>query len=144
MIQVKIEKEVKQDNKIFWSFTGRQIACFGLVVILEVLFYLLVHPQKDALVFVGILLGVVAWYFGYHKKFGINMEYFIGKTVKALVLRNSSRKYRTKNRYISTVNASYMADRSADMADKRIKKELNRQEKARAKAKKQTKIKAYA
>lgn len=144
MVQVEIEKEIRQENRIFGRFTGRQVVCFGIVAAVEIAFYLIVHPEVDAIIFAGILLGIGAWYFGFHKKCGISMEYFWGKKIKAFILQNTSRKYRTKNRYVATLNRSYSADRSADMADKRTKKELHRQQKASAKAKKSTKLKSYA
>lgn len=144
MVQVEIEKEIKQENRIFGRFTGRQVVCFGIVAAVEIAFYLIVHPEIDAIIFAGILLGIGAWYFGFHKKCGINMEYFLGKKIKAFILSNTSRKYRTKNKYIRTLNTSYLSDKSKDMANKRTKRALQKQQKANAKAKKSSKIKSYA
>lgn len=143
MISINIEKEIKQDNRVLGNFTFRQAGCFGIVAVIEVLFYLIVHPGTNNMVAAGLVLGVIAWYFGFHKKDGIYMEYFLWKKVKEYMLRNSSKKYRTKNKYISLMNVSYKSDQNADMANKAAKKEINKQNKQKNKKKKSSKLIAY-
>ena len=71
------------------------------------------------------------------------MEYFLCKTIKLYILQNKSRRYRSKNKYITMMNASYMADKNSDFADKRKKKIIVKQEKTVAKRKKKTTLKSY-
>ena len=143
MLSTDINKEIKRENKIFGNFNFRQVLCFGLAAGIEVLFYLIVHPDTNNMVAMGLVLGVIAWYFGFHKKDGCYMEYFLCKTIKLYILRNKSRRYRSKNKYITMMNASYMTDKNSDFADKRKKKIIVKQEKTVAKRKKKTTLKSY-
>lgn len=146
MIAVKIEKELRQDNRIFGNFTFRQVGCFGVAAVIEVLFYLIVRPGINNMVAMGMVLGTLGWYFGFHKKNGLNMEFFLWKKVKEYMLKNNTRTYRTKNKYITMLNSAYLSDKNADMTDKIAKKEIKRLEKEKKKKLKSNKkqgIKGY-
>ena len=141
MIMVTIEKEIKQENHIIGRFTLRQTAFIGGALILLTLFYLIGKPNSDIMFFVGLIVGAAAWYLGFHKKNGLPPEYFLWKKLKAVILMNFQRKYRTRNRYITMLNNSYRADRMADLQDKKKAKILKRRE--NKKTKKRSKLKAY-
>ena len=100
MITLEIEKEIKNENKIIMGFTMRQAVTFGAVIVILVLEYFLIRPTSNILIISGIALGAAAYYLSFHKKNGMNMEYFLIKKVKQYVLKNNSRKYRTKNGYV--------------------------------------------
>lgn len=143
MLSTDINKEIKRENKIFGNFNFRQVLCFGLAAGIEVLFYLIVHPDTDSMVGMGFTLGAIAWYFGFHKKDGCYMEYFLWKTIKMYIVQNKSRRYRSKNKYVTMMNASYMNDKNSDLTDKKKKKMIVKQEKSVAKRKKKTTLKSY-
>ena len=128
MITLEIEKEIKNENKIIMGFTMRQAVTFGAVLVILVLEYLLIRPSSNILIISGIALGSGAYYLSFHKKNGMNMEYFLIKKVKQYVLMNNSRKYRTKNGYVRILNEAYRDDRNKDMSDRRKRKRLKKRE----------------
>ena len=141
MITVNVEKEIKQENKIIGKFTVRQvmfiIAALGIVTA----FYFLVRPSLDTAMGVGMIIGVIAWFFGFHKKNGLPVEYFMWKKLKLVILRNFGREYRTKNKYITMLNNAYQLQKMTDIQDKRKAKALKKREKR--KSSKKSKLRAY-
>ncbi len=128
MITLEIEKEIKNENKIIMGFTLRQAVTFGVVIVIMVAEYFLIRPTSNMLVMSGIVLGSAAYYLSFHKKNGMNMEYFLIKKVKQYVLANSARKYRTKNGYVRIMNEAYRMDRERDLGDVRKRKRLKKRE----------------
>lgn len=142
MISVKVEKELKGENKIIAFFTFRQAICATVVLIILALYYFLMRPTTDMLVPVALLLGAGAWYIGWHEKNGMHTEYFIFKKIKEAVLMNTNRKYRTKNQYINLYNDAYREDRNKDLLDNKKKHIIKKREKV-AKKVKRSKIRGY-
>lgn len=143
MISVKVEKELKGENKIIAWFTFRQAICAGLVLVILALYYFLMKPTTDMLVPVALILGALAWYIGWHEKNGMHTEYFIFKKIKENILMNTNRKYRTKNQYISLFNEAYKSDRDKDLLDKKKKHIVKNRTKKTARKIKKSKLKAY-
>ncbi len=141
MIAVNIEKEIKQENKVIGKFTVRQVGFIIAALGVVTAFYFIAKPTIETSIGVGMICGVIAWYFGFHKKNGLPVEYFWWKKIKTVILMNFKRPYRTKNMYVTMLNASYQAEKMADMQDKRKAKLLKRREKR--KETKRSKLKAY-
>lgn len=140
-IAVKVEKEIKQENHVIGRFTLRQVAFLGAALLLEGVFYLIVHPGLELFMGIGMILGVVAWYFGFHKKNGIPVEYFIFKRIKQMCLRNYQRRYMSRNKYIVLLNAYYDKKRIADLNDRKKARIIKKRDKKRRMHR--SKIRAY-
>ena len=141
MISVSVEKEIKQENRIIGNFTARQIICFGAMAFIAMVVYFIASPPIRKMIPLCLILGVIAWLFGFYKKNGLYIEFFLIKTLKTYIFRNMNRKYRTKNKYITLLNSAYNEDKMADMQDKRKKKIYEKTQK-RAKNKR-SKLHAY-
>ena len=141
MISVKVEKEIKQENRVIGPFTLRQTVCLLIALITEVLFAVIVRPDLETGMGLGLCLGAIAWFFGFYKKNGIYIEYFLVKWVKLFCYRNFQRKYKTKNRYVLLMNEYYEKKRQQDMADRKKARQIKRREKKRMK--KKGRMKAY-
>ncbi len=141
MITLEIEKEIKNENKIILGFTLRQAVTFGAVLVILVGEYFLIRPTSNILIISGIALGAMAYYLSFHKKNGMNMEYFLVKKVKQYILANNARKYRTKNEYVRIMNEAYRRDRNRDMGNPEKRKRLKKRER-KGKWKK-TRMEAY-
>ncbi len=137
MITVNVEKEVRQENKVIKSFTVRQVLFIVAALLAAGLFYLIARPGVSTAMGFGSCMGVLAWYFGFHKKNGLPVEYFLWKRIKTAILMNYQRKYRTRNMYITMLNDAYEADRLSDMQDKKkaraVKQRIKKQKKKRSK-----------
>ncbi len=142
MISVEVEKEIKQENRVIGKFTFRQALCFVLVALIVGIAYLIIKPSDPTdMIPPCMVLGLAAWYFGFHKKSGLYMEYFLGKRAKDYILRNGNRKYRSKNAYYKMLNDAYNKDKADDLADKKKAKYIKKQEKKSRK--KKTKLKGF-
>lgn len=131
MLSVKVEKEIKQENRVIGPLTLRQTVCLIAALIGVILFAVIVRPDLETGMGAGLILGAIAWFFGFYKKNGIYIEYFIIKRVKIFCFRNFQRKYRTKNRYIRLMNDHYEKERTADLSDKKRARKVKRMEKKR-------------
>lgn len=130
MIAVRIEKEIKQENRVIGKFTFRQAIWFLIVGAVTVAAYFVIRPSDFTdMVPVGMSLGLVAWYFGFHKKHGIYMEYFFLKKVKEWFAGNRVRKYRSKNGYFELMNREYGRMKSAEMKDREKRWAIKKREK---------------
>lgn len=105
MISVRVEKEIRTENRVIGKLTFRQAICFLIVIVITIGAYYIIRPNDFTdMVPIALTLGVIAWYFGFHKKSGIYMEYFFLKKIKDIYLMNHSRRYRTKNAYYKLLN----------------------------------------
>ena len=141
MITLEIEKEIKNENKIIMGFTLRQAITFGVVIVILLAEYFIIRPTSNILIISGIALGAAAYYLSFHKKNGMNMEYFLIKKVKQYILANSARKYRTKNGYVRIMNEAYHRERMKDLNDPQKRRKLKKRER-RGRWKK-TRMEAY-
>lgn len=141
MISVQVEKEIKQENKIFMGLTMRQAVTVILVLVIIGLFYYFTRSDISVMTYFGVILGIAAYFVGFKKKNGLYIEYYIVKWLKGFIFMNSRRKYRTKNKYITMLNRAYNAEKLEDMQDRRKKKYIEKRDKATKTRK--TKLKAY-
>ncbi len=128
MITLEIEKEIKNENRIIMGFTLRQAITFGTVIVILLAEYFLIRPTSNILIISGIALGAAAYYLSFHKKNGMNMEYFLIKKVKQYILANSARKYRTKNGYVRIMNEACQRERMKDLNDPQKRRKLKKRE----------------
>lgn len=141
MISVKVEKEIKQENRVIGRFTLRQSICLGVSAALIALFAIIFRPSTDVLMGFGLGTGGLAWLFGFYKRSGLYIEYFLIKRIKLISLKNQKRLYRTKNAYIRLLNEYYDGCRKKDMAGKKKRRQIKKQEAARKK--KKSRLRAY-
>ncbi|MBR1853760.1 MAG: PrgI family protein [Lachnospiraceae bacterium] len=134
MISVRIEKEIKGENKVALGLNFRQLICVSVCGGLAVGLSLVTGLPITEAVLPDTVLAVVAYYVGWKEVNGMKAEYFALKRVKELVYRNQVRTYRTKNRYVTLLNERYQAMRTADMLDKEKAKLLKKEEKWRRKS----------
>ena len=141
MVTFEIEKEIKQENKVFRGLTIRQMI-FGILFLgLLIAEYMIIRPTPNIMMFSGAVIATVLWNFILRKKHGIPMSYFIKKNIKTYILSNTRRKYRTKNKYVEILNNAYRQDKNSDLADSRKKKYIEKQQKKAAK--KKTRLTTY-
>ena len=134
MISVRIEKEIKGENKVALGLNFRQLICVSVCGGLAVGLPLVTGVRIREAVVPDAVLAVAAYYVGVKEVNGMKAEYFALKRVKELVYRNQVRTYRTKNRYVTLLNERYQAMRTADMLDKEKAKLLKKEEKWRRKS----------
>ena len=128
MISVQIEKEIRQENKIFGSFTTRQAVVLSATSAFTVIFYLATGISIDGLMYLSLPLGLAAYFLGFYKKNGLYAEYYLIKKLKWFVYRNEKRGYHSKNRYITMFNRAYRKDREQDLSDPNKKKYLRKRQ----------------
>lgn len=141
MISVKVEKEIKQENHIFGSFSLRQVIVLAITGFIILLIYFITRLDFSMMAPIGVGLGVLAYFFGFKKRDGLYYEYFLFKKIKNFVFMNTRRRYRTKNKYITMLNKSYLADKMTDMQDRKKRKAYER--KMKQSKNKKTKLKVY-
>ena len=141
MLSVKVEREIKQENRVIGPFTLRQTICLIIALAAVATFVYVVKPDLETGMGIGLCLGAIAWFFGFYKKNGIYIEYFIIKRIKILCFKNTKRGYRTKNRYIGMLNAYYEERRQADLLNKKKARQIRKAERRRKK--KKERMKAY-
>lgn len=142
MIIGLVEKEIKQEHKTFWGFTGRQllsILIFGAPILALNLF---IKMPLFARVISGIFAGVGIFFFGFKKYSGMTFEQYQSKKIKCKVYNNDKRFYRTRNAYIAVMNTYYNRIRNNDIHDKAKAKYIKKMQKKADK--KKSKLKAYA
>ena len=140
MLPVDIEKEIQQKNKVFLGLTIRQIFCVIFAIICAVVLVLVFPPELS--IYPSLVIGILCWFIGWYKKDGLTAEKYLLKILKEKFYRNSRRKYRTKNKYITLMNKEYRRHERIDRADKKIAKALKREQKQEKKRVRETTMKA--
>ena len=135
MISVDIEKEIKGENRIIGKFTIRQVVTILICVIIPMTaYYFIVRPTTtNAFVPPAMMCGCIAYLFGFHKKGGMNTEYFLYKKIKETMYFNRDRAYRTKNKYIPCLNEAIRANKLEKMNNKKEARKLKKENKRKAK-----------
>lgn len=111
MLSIKIEKEIRNDQKIVFGLTARQVICVMSGVGIGALFFALTRADIFQLVPVFVLLAVIFGMFGWIEKDGQHMEDFLLRRMKTMVYRNNRLRYRTSNRYIRLLNKELVQSR---------------------------------
>lgn len=108
MLSIKIEKEIKQENKVLGGLTLRQLifAVIGAGSCTAV--YLVSNLPVDALYPAFISIAAVCGVFGWvkSKDGGLHAEDYILRFLKRVVYHNGRLLYRTANEYIGMYNSS--------------------------------------
>lgn len=148
MISVEIEKEINQENKAIAGFNLRQAICIGILIVISLIFVIALKFDTDILLYPIGAVAIVLYAFGWYKPNGLPFEKFLVKQIQALVYGSNVRRYKTKNQYVCMVNEEYNRRKNIDMADpklrKQIEKEQKRAEKELKKAKKRSICKPVA
>ncbi len=133
MLNVDIEKEIKQENKVLLGLNMRKFICVLISLLFAVLFALLFSMNFYISIIPSMAVGTVAFAFGWIKFDGMPMEEFIFKKINEVFYGTKRRKYRTKNAYITLLNEEYARRKSIDMANKKVRKKLKRNKKTKNK-----------
>lgn len=103
MIIFPIEKEIDTEHKIFKGLSFRQAICGGMILFIVMILYFTTHTLEytvyGAIPFV-IIFGLLGWY----RKNGLHAEDYALKKIQTKIYNNETRKYRTKNKYVSIFN----------------------------------------
>lgn len=138
MLNVEIEKEIQQENKILLNFNLRQVICLCVAVVLSVVCAVFLNMEFSLALYPCMVIGGVCFVFGWGKMDGLPMERILAKKFQTALYQNDVRVYKTRNRYISMLNREYDRRRVADLQDKRIKKQIKRERKVVKKRKKKS------
>ena len=133
MLNVDIEKEIKQENKVLLGLNMRKFICVLISLLFAGLFALLFSMNFYISIIPSMAVGTVAFAFGWIKFDGMPMEEFIFKKINEVFYGTKRRKYRTKNAYITLLNEEYARRKSIDMANKKVRKKLKRNKKTKNK-----------
>ena len=138
MLNVEIEKEIQQENKILLNFNLRQVICLCVAVVLSVVCAVFLDMEFSLALYPCMVIGGVCFVVGWGKMDGLPMERILAKKLQTALYQNDVRVYKTRNRYISMLNREYDRRRAADLQDKRIKKQIKRERKVAKKRKKKS------
>ncbi len=133
MLSVDIEKEIKQENKILLGLSMRKFICVGISLLFAILFALLFSMNFYVSIIPSMVVGGVAFAFGWIKFDGVPMEEFLFKKVNEAFYGTKRRKYRTKNAYVTLLNGEYSRRKQIDLSNKQVKKSLKKQKKSKIK-----------
>lgn len=141
MINVDIEKEIKQENKILFGLNMRQIICLSVALVISVILALILGYDSDLLIYPALAVGGLCFAFGWKKYDGLPMERVILRKVRDYVYKNDKRTYKTQNRYIAMMNEEYARRKYIDLSNKKILKQVKRDDKRRKKITRKSKMK---
>lgn len=134
MISVEIEKEIDQENKVIAGLNLRQIICVVLIVIFSLFITLILKLDLEIAMYPCVVFGSLCCVFGWYKQDGIPFEKILLKKIQAALYSGNTRKYKTKNQYVVMMNAEYNRRRNIDMADKKLAKQMKRDDKKKQKS----------
>lgn len=146
MLSIKVEKEIKHENKILAGLTMRQFLSVLVAAIACLAIYLTTRLDINALLPAFATIGCIAGLIGWIKKDGLRAEDYLIRYLKHMIYHDNRLKYRTSNSYIRLFNASTKAETSNKKMTKAEKAELARAKQEdikRAKAYSKTKVRAY-
>lgn len=141
MLSQEIEKEIQQENKVILNFTLRQVICLGVAVVCSVLIAVFLDMNFEIAIYPCFAIGGICFAFGWIKQDGIPMEKILLKKLQTYLYKNDVRVYRTKNSYTVMLNREYDRRRGIDSRDKKLKKLMKREEKAKRKNLKKSRFK---
>lgn len=133
MLSVDIEKEIKQENKVLLGLSMRKFICVCISLLFAIIFAILFSMNFYVSVIPSMIVGSIAFAFGWIKFDGVPMEEFAFKKVNEIFYGTKKRKYRTKNGYITLLNQEYSRRKQIDMSNKKIRKSLKKKKKSKIK-----------
>ena len=141
MLSVDIEKEIQQENRIILGLTMRQLVCLGIAGLVSILLVLFLGADSDLMMFPMFGVGIACFFFGWKKYDGLPTEQMLLRKLRTFVYKNDRRIYRTKNAYVTLLNAEYGRLRAIDLSDRKVAKAIRREEKLKARQRKKSTIK---
>ena len=141
MLPVQIEKEIDIERKFVKGFTLRQAICIGGIAASCIAAYSISKDSNITTIVatpVGLVLGVIGW----GNMDGLKAEEVVKIFLNRVFFKNSVRKYRTKNTYVTFFNNFFATIRNSNMSDKRKVKYAKKEQKRVEKRQKHSKIKA--
>lgn len=133
MLSQEIEKEIQQENKVILNFTLRQVVCLGAAVVYSVLIAVFLKLDFEIAIYPCFVIGGVCFAFGWIKQDGLPMEKILLKKLQTYLYKNNVRVYKLKNNYTVMFNREYDRRKRIDSRDKKLKKLMKREEKAKRK-----------
>jgi hypothetical protein len=133
MLSVDIEKEIKQENKILLGLSMRKFICVLRSVLMAIVFALLFSMNFYVSIIPSMVVGAIAFAFGWIKFDGVPMEEFLFKKINEAFYGTKKRTYRTKNAYVTLLNKEYARRKQIDLANKQVRKSLKMQKKSKVK-----------
>ncbi|MCR4757820.1 MAG: PrgI family protein [Butyrivibrio sp.] len=133
MLSVDIEKEIKQENKILLGLSMRKFICVLISLLMAILFALLFSMNFYVSIIPSMVVGAIAFAFGWIKFDGVPMEEFLFKKINEAFYGTKKRTYRTKNAYVTLLNKEYARRKQIDLANKQVRKNLKKQKKSKVK-----------
>lgn len=136
-----IVKEIETEHKVFKEYNMRQVISMIATAIVFVVFYIIFYSLTVAIGFTVPFAGLFLL-LSKSSSTGLSAEETIMKNAKEHYYHNSSRKYRTKNKYAIMMNSSYKKLRNADCGDKAVLKQMKKDKKNKERKIKKSKVKA--
>lgn len=133
MLSVDIEKEIKQENKILLGLSMRKFICVLISLLMAIVFALLFSMNFYVSIIPSMVVGAIAFAFGWIKFDGVPMEEFLFKKINEAFYGTKKRTYRTKNAYVTLLNKEYARRKQIDLANKQVRKSLKKQKKSKVK-----------
>lgn len=149
MISIKIEKEIKHDNKILAGLTMRQLLAVLAAGTICITIWMVTRMDINALLPAFLSIGCIAGVLGWVKKDGLAAEDYAMRYLKRIIYKNGRLKYRTSNAYVRLFNSSTKTEtaKPKKAMTKAEKAALAKQKKTDAKKEKEyarNKMKSYA
>lgn len=129
MISVEIEKEINQENKVIMNFNLRQVLCIILLAVIAIVMVVILKIDTEILMYPIGVVAIILYAFGWYKPNGLPFEQVLWKQIQTLVYGSNTRKYKTKNQYVVMVNEEYNRRKNIDMANKKLRKQIEREQK---------------
>lgn len=148
MLSIKVEKEIKHENKVIAGLTLRQFVAVLSAALICLAIWLITRLDMNALLPAFATIGSIAGVIGWVNKSGLRAEDYLMRYMKRIVYHDNRLKYRTSNSYIRLFN---MASKEENAGKKKLTKaekaemeRLKKEEAQRAKAYGKGKVKSYA
>ena len=106
MLSIKIEKEIRHDNKVAGGLTLRQLISVSAAAAACIVLALTTRLDPNTLLPAYLAIACTAGLFGWIKKDGMHAEDYLLRMMKRLVYQNGKLRYRTANRYIRLYNSA--------------------------------------
>ncbi len=144
MKSVDIPREIQQENKVVLMFTLRQLICVVIAAILCFIIAVILNMEFSLAVYPCIVIGVIAFAFGWIKPDGLTFEQLLLKEISKRLYKSHIRKYRTKNKYIPLMNEEYRRHRAADERNKKVVRTIKKEARAEKKKLRKQKCRGFA
>lgn len=129
MKAIDVEKEIKQDNKVMLGLNLRQLFTSIVAVIIIILLVIFLGLDINMVTIPVVGVAVVAYLVGWYQRDGLRIENIIIKLVQTYLYKNGRRIYKTKNKYVLLYNQEYARHKQIDMNNRKIAKQIKKEQK---------------